>query len=140
MSTFTNIRLGLRLDELHPAQLREEGYNLVVDTRGEHGCARPAREALVRRLSNWRIDYVQVPVNFENSDHREKAKLEAVLSDCNGTAVLLTQQVFAAQGYLTAEQQARNAVEGRNVTAAAEQSRPSALAELYTQPSHTVAG
>lgn len=134
MSTFTNIRLALRLDELNPARLREEGYQMVVDTRGENGCARPAREALVKRLSNWRIDYVQLPVDFDANDHTAKARLEALLNDCNGTAVMVTNQVFAAQGYFLADSQAQAAVEGdARASGLANETAPN-LSDFYRQP------
>jgi len=136
MTTFTNIRLAQRLDELSPVHLREEAYHLVIDTRIENGCAAPAREILVRRLGNWRIDYVQVPVDFEANDHTAKAKLEAMLNECNGTAVMITNQVFAAQGYLLMDSKAQSAVEGSDRISGLESPRPTDLTQLYAQVTH----
>ncbi|MEL6966175.1 MAG: hypothetical protein AAGM04_02235 [Pseudomonadota bacterium] len=135
MTMMTNIRLALRLDELNCAVLRKEGHVRVIDTRGENGCAQPAQEAHVKRFANWRIDYLQVPVNFSTSDHAAKARLEAALNESGGTAVVVTNEVFAAQGYFMSDAIAQNAVEGVRRDDDGTNRQP-ALADLYTETSH----
>lgn len=65
-------------------------HKRVIDTRCDGSRARPVEEAVIKRLKNHFVDYIQVPMNFSDSGPCQEVHLCETVREVDADTLLIT--------------------------------------------------
>ena len=101
MTNTRNITIAKSVDVEEISIAEGFSHKTIIDTRVENGRARPIEEAVLRKLRNHFVDYVQMPLEFGVSGPCQEVHLCETLADSVENTLVITDDLTQLSSLLS---------------------------------------